>query len=171
MKKLALIIPATLALPAGALGADGGGPNLAGSLAQMVGSLVLVIGIILILYYLAGRFLKLGRSQGGAGYIRVVETRHLAPKKSLLLVEVGGEYLLLSNSGEAVTFIKQVEMVEEIEVVDEASCAKAAALAAAAGQQCAALIPPRLRKRLEVLAGDIPVLARLGQLKKNGGFA
>lgn len=156
MKKLALTIPAALLAPAWARAADGG-PDLAGSLVQMVGSLVLVIGIILILYYLAGRFLKLSRPQGGGGYIRVVETRHLAPKKSLLLIEVGGEYLLLSNSGEGVTLIKQVEMLEEIEVVEE--------------QRYAALVPPRLKKRLEVLAGEMPVLARLGQFKKSGGFA
>jgi flagellar protein FliO/FliZ len=169
MRRLALTIAATLAAPAGALAAESG-PGLAGSLVQMVGSLVLVIGIILILYYLAGRFLKLSRPQGGAGYIRVVETRHLAPKKSLMLVEVAGEYLLLSNSGESVTLIKQVEMLEEIEVVDEASPAKAA-LAAAAGQCYATLIPPRLKKGIEGCAGGIPALARLGQFKKSGGFA
>ena len=170
MKKPALIMAVTLLAPAGARAAEGG-PGLAGSLMQMVGSLVLVVGIILILYYLAGRFLKLSRPQGGgAGYIRVVETRHLAPKKSLMLIEVGGEYLLLSNSGEAVTLIKQVEMLEEIEVVDEASSAKVV-LAAAAGQCYAALIPPRLKNRLERLAGEMPIMARLGQFKKSGGLA
>jgi len=156
MKKLAAQLSATLMLPTGAFAA--GGPELAGSLAQMVGSLILVIGIILILYYLAGRFMKMPQGGGGAGYIRVVETRHLAPKKSLVLVEVGGEYLLLSNSGEGVNFIKQVEMLEEIEVVDE--------------HGYATLIPVQLRKKLKAFAQEIPSGARrLGQLKKSGGFA
>ena len=123
----------------------------------MVGSLILVIGIILILYYLAGRFMKVPQG-GGGGYIRVVETRHLAPKKSLLLVEVGGEYLLLSNSGEGINLIKKVEMLEEIEVVDE--------------HGYATLIPFQLRKKLKAIAGEIPAgVTRLVQLRKSGGFA
>jgi flagellar protein FliO/FliZ len=153
MKKKATLIAGFLMLPSVAGAA--GGPELAGSLAQMVGSLVLVIGIILILYWLAGRFLK--TPQGTAfRYIRVVETRHLAPKKSLVLVEVGGEYLLLSNSGEGVNFIKQVDMVEEIEIVDE--------------HGYATLIPAGLRNKLKQMA--LP--ARVAELclhKKSGGFA
>jgi flagellar protein FliO/FliZ len=143
--------------PAVAGAAGGGGPDLAASLAQTVGSLILVIGIILILYYLAARFMKV--PQGGPSrYIRVVETRHLAPKKSLVLVEVAGEYLLLSNSGEGVSFIKQVEMLEEIEVVDE--------------HGYATLIPIQLRNKLKAFTCELPAgMTRLGRLKKSGGFA
>jgi flagellar protein FliO/FliZ len=157
MRKIPVFLAASLLLPAGAGAAGPGGPELAGSIAQMFVSLVLVIGIILILYYLAGRFLKV--PQGGAfGYIRVVETRHLAPKKSLVLVEVGGEYLLLSSSGEGVNFIKQVEMLEEIEVVDE--------------RGYATLIPVQLRKKFQEFSAELPSGATLlGQLKKSGGFA
>jgi flagellar protein FliO/FliZ len=158
MKKIPLLLAAALLIPAGANAAGDGGPDIAGSLAQMVGSLILVIGIILLLYYLAGKFLKVQRS-GVSGYIRVVETKHLAPKKSLVLVEVGGEYLLLSSSGEGVTFIKQVEMLEEIEVVPEKGCAD--------------LIPVQLKKKLQSLTAELPIgaTARLAQFKKSGGFA
>lgn len=157
MKKLTVLVSASLCSPAGAVAASGGGPDMAAGLAQMVGSLILVIGIILILYYLAGRFMKL--PQGGPSrYMRVVETRHLAPKKSLVLVEVGGEYLLLSSSGEGVNFIKQVQMLEEIEVVDE--------------RGYATLIPVQLRNKLKSLVGEgSSGASRLSQLKKSGGFA
>jgi flagellar protein FliO/FliZ len=160
MKKLPVLLSllsVIVLLPAAAGAAGGGGPELVGSIAQMVGSLILVIGIILIIYYLAGRFMKIPQG-GGFRYIRVVETRHLAPKKSLVLVEVGGEYLLLSNSGEGVNFIKQVEMLEEIEVVDE--------------RGYATLIPVQLRKKLQALTGELPSgETRLSRLKKSGGFA
>jgi len=150
-----MLIGGSLLLPAGA-GASGG-PELAGSLAQMVCSLVLVIGIILILYYLAGRFLKVPNGTPFR-YIRVVETRHLAPKKSLVLVEVAGEYLLLSNSGDGVSFIKQVDMVEEIEIVDE--------------HGYATLIPAGLRKLKEMKGMALPArVAELCLQKKSGGFA
>lgn len=158
MRNAAVLIGATLLLPVQAwAGQEASGPDLLGSLAQTAGSLILVIGIILLLYYLAGRFLKVPQA-GGGGYIRVVETRHFGPKKSLVLVEVGGEYLLLSNSGEGMQFIKQVEMLEEIEVVPE--------------RGYETLIPVQLRERLKTLFGGIsPVGIRLGQLKKNGDFA
>jgi flagellar protein FliO/FliZ len=143
MKMLLALLSAILLLPPSARAAlaESAGPDLVGGLAKTFGSLIIVIGIILVLYYLAGRFLKL--PQGGAfRYIRVVETRHLAPKKSLLLVEVGGEYLLLSSSGEGVNFIKKVEMLEEIEVVGEGGYAT--------------LIPAQLKEKLRSFAGELP---------------
>jgi len=36
-----------------------------------------------------------------------------------LLVEVGGEYLLLSSSDAGLTLIKQIDMLEEIEIIEE----------------------------------------------------
>ena len=90
-----------------------------GSLLQMVAALAIVVGLILLFYYASNRWLK-GRLQAGNPhkYIRVIETRFLAPKKSLVLVEVGGEYLLLSSSGESLQFIKQIDMLEDIEIID-----------------------------------------------------
>lgn len=52
-------------------------------------------------------------------YIRLVETRYLGPKKALLLIEVGGEYLLLSSSDSGISLIKQIDMLEDIEVIEE----------------------------------------------------
>jgi flagellar protein FliO/FliZ len=157
MRKLALPIAAILVAPARALAA-GGGPDLVASLVQMVGSLILVVGIILILYWVAGKFLKVPQG-GGARYIRVVEIKHLAPKKSLVLVEVGGEYLLISNSGEGMSLIKQVSMVEEIEVVEES--------------KAALLIPESFKKKLQSLSRVLPAdaAARIAELRKSGGLA
>jgi len=154
MKKLSALIGSLLAVPGAACASDG--PDLAGSFAQMIGSLILVIGIILVLYYLAGRFLKVPQGGSPFHYIRVVETRHLAPKKSLVLVEVAGEYLLLSNSGEGVSFIKQVEMLEEIEIVDE--------------RGYATLIPANLVNKLKQMTATSGVRDFCLQ-KKSGGFA
>jgi flagellar protein FliO/FliZ len=43
----------------------------------------------------------------------------MGPKKSLLLFEVGGEYLLLSSNDSGLTLIKQIDMLEDIEVIEE----------------------------------------------------
>ena len=107
-------------LPRAALAAEGGaGYSLLGSFLQMLAALAVVVGLILLFYHFSNRWLK--NVQGGFGvprYIRLVETRYLAPKKALLLVETGGEYLLLASAGDRLTFIKQIDMLEEIEVVE-----------------------------------------------------
>jgi flagellar protein FliO/FliZ len=119
MKKL---LPALAFMaPLNALAAAGGNGNFsfASSLVQMLGSLAVVLGIIYLITHFFRNWLKGKGVMGGVkSNIRIVETRHLAPKKSLLLVEVAGEYLLLSNGAEGVSFIKQIDMLEEIEVVE-----------------------------------------------------
>jgi len=113
-----------LFVPFSAAAADGGegGFSFAASMVQMLGSLAVVLGLIYLVTHISRRWLK-GRSgfrglKKRPGYIRIVETRHLEPKKSLLLVEVSGEYLLLSNGNEGISLIKQIDMLEEIEVVE-----------------------------------------------------
>lgn len=110
-----------LAAPLSAAAAEGGTGSFsfAASLAQMLGALSVVLGLIYLLTHLGRRLLK-----GGIGFkrqpgnIRIVETRHLAPKQALLLVEVAGEYLLLSSGSDGISFIKQIDMLEELEVIE-----------------------------------------------------
>ncbi len=88
-----------------------GGFSFIASFVQMLASLALVIGLIYLFYYVSNRWLKKGGSaKGRSRLITVVETCYFAPKKSFLLVEVGGEYLLLSDCGDGVRFIKEVVM-------------------------------------------------------------
>ncbi len=95
------------------------GAGLLWGVLQMLAALAVVVGLILLFYYVSNRWLNSGMSVSGTQrYIRLIETRFLAPKKSLFLVEVGGEYLLLGSSAEGLQFIKQVDMLEEIEVLD-----------------------------------------------------
>lgn len=90
------------------------------SFIQMIAALSLVIGLILLTRHFSGKLLKSGATgRFGATHIRLVETRALSPKNSLVLVEVGGEYLLLASTESGVRLLKQVELFEEIEVVDD----------------------------------------------------
>jgi flagellar protein FliO/FliZ len=86
----------------------------------MFAALAIVIGLILLTRHFSGKIFKvLPANRFVSKHIRLVETRYISPKKSLILVEVGGEYLLLSSSGENLTLIKQIDMLEEIEIVEE----------------------------------------------------
>ena len=97
----------------------GSGFSFSTCLIQMFGALAVVVGAVYLLAYLARRsFAGLGGNHGFRGYIRVVESRCLAPKKSLILVEVAGEYLLLSNGGDGISLIKQIDMVEDADVIE-----------------------------------------------------
>lgn len=123
MKRL---IPVTVAsvpllVPALALAAvESEAPGLFSLTLQMAASLAVVLGLIYLFYHISNRWLRPGvQSRGGERHIRLVETRYLSPKKSLILVEVGGEYLLLGSSGENLTFIKEIDILEEIEVIEE----------------------------------------------------
>ena len=114
-----------LLLPVIASAAESSGQKFSflASLLQMVAALALVIGLILIIWHFSGKLLR-GLPAGQhllSKHIRLVETRYLGPKKSLLLVEVGGEYLLLSSSEAGLILIKQIDMLEEIEVLEEKS--------------------------------------------------
>ncbi len=115
-----MLFPACASADGGAVGQ--GGFSLFASFIQMAASLAVVIGLILVFHYLSKKWMK-GGLPGSAGqkYIRVVETRFLAPKKSLVLVEVAGKYMLVSSSGDNMNLIKEIDMIEEVEVVGDLS--------------------------------------------------
>ena len=94
--------------------------NFLSSFLQMIAALAVVIGLILITWHFFNKFTRSAAAgRFAAKQIRLVESRYIAPKKSLLLVEVGGEYLLLSCTADRLTLIKQVNLIEEIEVLPE----------------------------------------------------
>lgn len=92
------------------------------SFLQMLAALAIVIGLILLTRHFSSRFLGSTLPPlTSSRHIRLVETRYIAPKKSVVLIEVGGEYLLLSNTEKHLTLLKQVNILEDIEVVEEKS--------------------------------------------------
>jgi flagellar protein FliO/FliZ len=91
-----LIFPLCLGVlfPTVALGAELGTDNMLPVGLKLIGALVIVLGIVLLLYYCSRKgfgFLPAPKS----GAIKLIEARHLMPKKSLFLVEVRGKELLL----------------------------------------------------------------------------
>jgi flagellar protein FliO/FliZ len=87
----------------------------------MIAALAIVIGLILVTWHFSGKLMRglPGAHHLSSKHIRLVETRYLGPKRALLLVEVGGEYFLLSSSDNRLSLIKQIDMLEDIEVIEE----------------------------------------------------
>jgi flagellar protein FliO/FliZ len=91
------------------------------SILQMIAALALVVGLILVIWHFSGKLMKglpIGQQQFSK-HIRLIETRYFGPKRALLLIEVGGEYLLLSSSESGLTLVKHIDMLEEADVVEE----------------------------------------------------
>lgn len=110
-------------LPTIASAAEGSGQEFSflASFLQMIAALALVVGLILVTWHYSGKLMRglpLGQ-QLIPKHIRLVETRYLGPKRALLLVEVGGEYLLLSSTDAGLALVKQIDMLEEIEIMED----------------------------------------------------
>jgi flagellar protein FliO/FliZ len=71
---------------------------------KMIWGLLVVLGILLIIYGLVKKRITLLQG-GGKGIIKVIESRHLMPKKSLFLVEVRGREYLLGSGGDSLNLI------------------------------------------------------------------
>ena len=84
---------------------------LIGSSLKMIWGLLVVLGILLIIYGLARKKLTFIQG-GGKGAIKVLETKHLMPKKTLFLVEVAGNQYLLGAGAESLTMLTHIEPKE-----------------------------------------------------------
>lgn len=78
---------------------------------KMIWGLLIVLGILLIIYGLARKKLTFIQS-GGRGAIKILETRHLMPKKTLFLVEVEGSRYLLGGGADTLSLISRVDPAE-----------------------------------------------------------
>ncbi|PLX84486.1 MAG: flagellar biosynthetic protein FliO [Desulfuromonas sp.] len=98
-----IFLLAALAFPLPAQAAAEGGDLFSSSL-KLIAALGVVLGIILILYWVGRRGVGFLPSAKG-GIIKVVEMRPLGAKRSLCLVEVRGEEFLLGLGGDRVELL------------------------------------------------------------------
>ncbi|WP_372873840.1 flagellar biosynthetic protein FliO [Pseudomonas sp.] len=90
---LFLPFTALAAEPAAQAAAPMAGSGIAGQLVQLLLGLLLVIGLIFLLAWLMRRVQQLGPR--GGQVIKIVASQALGPRDRLVLVQVGGEQLLL----------------------------------------------------------------------------
>jgi len=81
-------------LPASAAAAEWGPDTMLPASLKLIGALTIVLGLVLLLYYCSRKGFGFLPGQK-TGAIKVIEARHLMPKKSLFLVEIRGRELLL----------------------------------------------------------------------------
>ncbi len=79
---------------------------------KMIWGLLVVLGILLIIYGLVKKRVTLLQG-GGKGIIKVIESRHLMPKKSLFLIEVRGREYLVGSGGDSINLIAAISDGEQ----------------------------------------------------------
>jgi flagellar protein FliO/FliZ len=76
---------------------------------QMLMALAIVLGGLLVVFYLLKRFLR--RESGGSGnpLIRVIASQYLGIKKNIALVEVAGTVLVIGVSNDNISLLTKIE--------------------------------------------------------------
>jgi flagellar protein FliO/FliZ len=74
---------------------------------RVIWGLLVVLGILFIIYGLMKKKMSFLNMQG-KGLIKIVEARHLMPKKSLYLVEVRGQEFLLGTGQDGINLIASI---------------------------------------------------------------
>jgi len=82
---------------------------------KMAGSLIVILGLILGLFYVIKRFRWAASSMNPYPQMRIVGTLNLAPKRALTLVEICDQWLVVGVGTENVTLISQFDRPEEIQ--------------------------------------------------------
>jgi flagellar biogenesis protein FliO len=139
-----------------------GDTELFSSATRATGSVVLLVGLILIGTFLLKRYWP-GRFGAVAGerHIEVLETVALGERQSLTLVQVGQSRLLLARTAGTITLLDRAEVLPEALLEDEMD-AQAEQQAAHQGNAVRAVMPVSVRVFKPIEARLKAVLARLG---------
>jgi flagellar biosynthetic protein FliO len=99
-------------------------PGMPETAGKMFSSLALVLGVMFLVFYLFKKFvLKNGLMSGNTQAIKVLGTGVLGPRKSVSLVEVAGEILVLGISNDNISLLSKIEEEEKIEELKTAPSA------------------------------------------------
>lgn len=88
--------------------------SLTAAIFKTLGSLIIVLGLMFLLLFWIR---KAGLARGGAGresLITVLDSRMLAPKKQVCLLEVAGSYLLIGLSEQQITMLATLEANDQL---------------------------------------------------------
>ena len=95
-----------------------GNPDLLSASLKMTYTLILVLGLMFVVFYFFKKFGLKNSVFGGEGKpIKVLSTGFLAPRKSIALVEVAGDILVLGIAHDRISLLGNVQDPEKIEQI------------------------------------------------------
>lgn len=84
-------------------------PDALATTLQMLTALAVVVGALLVAFYLMKRFLKRDAGGSGSPLIRVIASQYIGIKKNIALVEVPGTVLVLGISNDRINLLTKIE--------------------------------------------------------------
>lgn len=105
--KSAVLLLLVLCYPQLAGAADMQVPELFPSALKMIGSLLLMLGMLLGMYFLFKKGSIL--SSGGKGEIQILDIKHLGGRKSVCLLQVKGRQMLVGVSQDGIGLLSQLD--------------------------------------------------------------
>jgi flagellar biosynthetic protein FliO len=107
-----------LLMPAAALAADEADtPGLVFMTIKMFSVLAVVIGIMLICFNLLRKYMPQGNMLFSENKsMKIIETLYFGPKKSVVLIKVASEYILLGLSASEINYLKDIDLSDSEEL-------------------------------------------------------
>ena len=107
-----------LLVPAAALAADeSAAPGLVFMTIKMFSVLAVVIGIMLICFNLLRKYMPQGNMLFSENKsMKIIETLYFGPKKSVVLIKVASEYILLGLSASEINYLKDIDLSDSEEL-------------------------------------------------------
>ncbi len=84
-------------------------PDPISTILQMLTALAVVVGALLVAFYVVKRFLKKDTGGSGNPLIRVIASQYVGIKKNIALVEVPGAVLVLGISNDRINLLTKIE--------------------------------------------------------------
>jgi len=96
-------------------------PDALSTTLQMLTALAIVLGGLLVVFYLLKRFLR--RDAGGPGnpLIRVIASQYIGVKKNIALVEIPGTVLVLGVSNDNISLLTTIEDQSVVDAIRQKS--------------------------------------------------
>ncbi|MCK5069083.1 MAG: FliO/MopB family protein [Desulfocapsa sp.] len=91
---------------------ENGDPSMLSAGFRMLWGLFVVLGIILIIYGLLRKRLSFIQSNDKSK-IKIIEVRHIMPKKAVCLIDVKGQEFLIGLGNENITLLASIQNSEE----------------------------------------------------------
>jgi flagellar protein FliO/FliZ len=91
--------------------------DFAFSMIKMLSALALVLGLMLVLFYLIKKTWWRGSGFGRNSIIRVLAHQTLGPRKAIAVVNVAGEYIVVGFGKDHLSMLGKVESPEAIEIL------------------------------------------------------
>ncbi len=82
-------------------------------LERLAGALIIVVALMAGAFHLYSRLEKARRGKGQE-LIRIAGTTHIDPRKALVLVEVGGERILIGLTRDSITYLTKLKGPEGV---------------------------------------------------------